>query len=166
MSSRWLVTGFGPFRDIERNPSAQLAQKSGHAGQILEVSFRAVDEFLDQLDPASFDRWLMIGVHGSAERPIFEQRAKNSIGPSADVEGVTLGPAPIDPSGPPAIATTLLMGFEPVYGELGQDAGAYLCNYLYFQGLRRFPDKQIGFLHVPRDESTSAEAMREILSLA
>lgn len=165
MATRWLVTGFGPFRDIKRNPSARLAGESGCPHKILDVSFRAVDEFLDQLDPTSFDRWLMIGVHGSAEQPIYEQRARNAIGASADVEGVTLGPGAIDPSAPPSLATTLLIGLEPTHGAVGHDPGAYLCNYLYFQGLRRFPNKQIGFLHVPRGESTSAEAMREILSL-
>jgi pyrrolidone-carboxylate peptidase len=29
------------------------------------------------------------------------------------------------------------------------DAGSYLCNYLLYRALLRFPEKRIGFLHVP-----------------
>ena len=30
------------------------------------------------------------------------------------------------------------------------DPGGYLCNYVLYRALQRFPDKRIGFLHVPK----------------
>lgn len=162
----WLITGFGPFQDIQSNPSAEIAQQLGLPYAILEVSFSAVDEFLRELDPGSFDRWLMIGVHGSAELPIYETRARNAIGPSPDVQGLILGPGSIDPSGPPALAHTLFANFEPENGGWGVDAGAYLCNYLFYRGLRQFPEKKIGFLHIPRESEHSLAAAQSTLTRA
>ncbi|MFM9872505.1 MAG: hypothetical protein ACKVQS_03450 [Fimbriimonadaceae bacterium] len=156
MAEKLLVTGFGSFRDIDENPSGWLAGQLG--GQVLEVSFAAVDEFLSGLDVEGFDVWLMIGVHGSAERMHLETVGRNFVGAGADVRGVVAGPGVIDPSLPPALSGTLFdADCEGEKACLTIDAGGYLCNYLYFLGLARFPGKRIGFLHVPRIEVMGLE---------
>jgi len=148
VAERILVTGFGAFRDIGENPSGWLSTQLG--GEVLEVSFAAVDAFLAELDEDTFDIWLMMGVHGSAERMHLETVGRNFVGAGADVRGVVAGPGAIDVSYPPALSGTLFEeGLEGENACLTVDAGAYLCNYLYFQGLARFPDKRVGFLHVP-----------------
>jgi pyroglutamyl-peptidase len=162
VAKKLLVTGFGAFRDIDVNPSSWLAEQlaglaistlSGITYQVLEVSYAAVDDFLAGLDSDSFDIWLMIGVHGNAERMHLETVGRNVVGAGADVRGVVAGPGMIDPSMPPAVSGTLFdAGCEGEHACLTVDAGGYLCNYLYFQGLARFPEKRIGFLHVPRVE--------------
>lgn len=127
-------------------------------GHVLEVSFAAVDAFLAEFDVDSFGTWLMMGVHGSAERMHLETVGRNFVGAGADVRGVVAGPGVIDVSYPPALSGTLFD--DSMEGEnacLTVDAGAYLCNYLYFQGLARFPDKRVGFLHVPRVEVMGLE---------
>lgn len=156
MDENLLVTGFGGFRDIDENPSGWLAERLG--GRVLEVSFAAVDEFLGESDEASFDVWLMIGVHGNAERMHLETVGRNFVGSGADVRGVVAGPGVIDPSLPPALRGSLFESrCEGENACLTVDAGGYLCNYLFFQGLAKFPEKQIGFLHVPRVEVMGLE---------
>ena len=57
-----LVTGFGSFGEVIENPSAALAASSGCSYEVLEVSFEAVDQFLERLDRGSFDKLLLLGV--------------------------------------------------------------------------------------------------------
>lgn len=156
MAERVLVTGFGSFRDIELNPSGWLSEQFG--GSVLEVSYAAVDLFVEELDPATFDAWLMIGVHGAAKQMHLETVAKNSCGPGEDVLGVVAGPGVIDPALPPQISGTLFdPSFESEQSVVTVDAGGYLCNYLFFKGVAQFPDKRIGFLHVPRAKAMPLE---------
>jgi len=158
ISEKWIVTGFGPFRDVTENPSSWLAQRSGHPFELLEVSFAGVDAFLDQLDPQSFDRWLMIGVHGAATKFHLECVGKNYVGNGADVLGWVAGQGAIDLSCSPQIHSSFWQGMEDCAAwEITTDAGGYLCNYLFFRGLQKFPDKKVGFLHVPRQEVVSLE---------
>ena len=44
------------------------------------------------------------------------------------------------------------------------DAGSYLCNYLSYRALRRFPQKRVGFLHVPTFERVPQDRQTEILT--
>jgi pyrrolidone-carboxylate peptidase len=181
---RMLVTGFGAFRDIESNPSQWLAERvlnydpvldlplnedrltppifNGEGKnepnsirvRVLEVSYAAVDEFVAELDRESFDAWLMMGVHGSAERMHLECVARNWCGVGADVRGEVRGPGMIDPSLPGQLHGNLFAGR---WEGVTIDAGGYLCNYLFFRGVSRFPAKRIGFLHVPRAEVMGLE---------
>jgi pyroglutamyl-peptidase len=148
-----LVTGFGPFLSVDENPSALLAEKSGFPHHVLEVSFAAVDAFLEQLDSNSFDRLLMIGVARGAEKMRIELVARNLIGETPDVLDVVQGPGPIDPTAPAQLGGTLWRSpsllNETDHWIPSVDAGTYLCNYIYFRALQAFPNKEIGFLHVP-----------------
>lgn len=188
---RVLVTGFGAFRDIESNPSQWLAERvvkhdrlldsrlsedrlspphfigegknelSSIRVRVLEVSYAAVDEFVSELDGDSFDAWLMMGVHGSAERMHLECVARNWCGVGEDVRGEVRGPGMIDPALPGQLHGSLFAG----RGEgVTIDAGGYLCNYLFFRGVARFPEKRIGFLHVPRAEVMELEVQWEFVS--
>lgn len=162
MPERWIVTGFGPFRDVVENPSSWLAQRSGLPYELLEVSFAGVDAYLDQLNPDTFDHWLMIGVHGGATKFHLECVGKNFVGPGEDVLGMVGGPGKIDPSLPPQIHTDFWADALPDETmEITTDAGGYLCNYLLTRGLQKFPDKRIGFLHVPRQEVVPLETQLE-----
>jgi pyroglutamyl-peptidase len=138
-----LVTGFGPFLGHESNPSGILAEEVG--GLVLEVSYRAVDAFLDGLDPASFDTCLAIGLSAKGREPVIETVGRNWVGSVPDVTGMVCGPGVIEPAGPPALASTLVTSAVTA----SVDAGSYLCNYVLYRALRRFPEKRIGFLHVP-----------------
>jgi pyrrolidone-carboxylate peptidase len=41
------------------------------------------------------------------------------------------------------------------------NAGAFLCNYLFFKAVLAFPRLRIGFLHVPTNELVPLEAQVE-----
>jgi pyrrolidone-carboxylate peptidase len=116
---------------------------------VLEVSYAAVDEFLESVGP--FDAWLALGLANKSKTMLYETVGRNYVGGVADVRGVVAGPGVIDPIGPPAIAASLWHGsrleFEGV--EPSVNAGDYLCNYLLYRALRRFPEWRIGFLHLP-----------------
>ncbi|MCW5943038.1 MAG: tRNA (adenosine(37)-N6)-threonylcarbamoyltransferase complex ATPase subunit type 1 TsaE [Fimbriimonadaceae bacterium] len=151
---RTIVTGFGPFGGVARNPSAWLAERSGRPHRVLEVSFCAVDAFLADLDPDSFDRLLMLGLAAGETDPRLrlESRAVNRVGKTPDVAGVVAGPGPIDPFAPPQRRANLFidrLAMDTERWRVSVDAGDYLCNYALFRALGAFPDRRIGFVHVP-----------------
>lgn len=156
-----LVTGFGPFLGFSENPSGVLAEALG--GPVLEVSFAAVDSFLDEVEP--FEAWLQIGLAAKSTTMLYETVGRNFVSAVPDVHGVVGGPGKIDPMGPPALAATLWHG-RPVECEdvrPSTDAGGYMCNYLLYRALRRFPEARIGFLHVPPFSAVSFERQSELL---
>lgn len=162
------MTGFGPFGRITDNPSSKLARSLDRPFQILEVAFAGVDAFLAQLDPSSFDRWLMLGVAGKRHQVTPEVFARNFVGPVPDVRGERrLGD--IEPGAPLLIQSTLWTAdrLKPVLAlatlHTSLDAGNYLCNYTYYRALRRFPEKQIGFVHVPPEEALSLDHQRDVV---
>lgn len=164
---RLLVTGFGAFGEFDENPSSLLASGCGFEHHLLEVSFKAVDAFLAGLDGGSFDALLMLGVAGKAEGFRVETVARNWIGPIPDVRGERHGPGLLDPAAPPRLASTLwpasLLADAPLRAA-SVDAGDYLCNYLFFRALQAFPDKRVGFLHVPPVSVVPIEEQRQMLA--
>src|SRR5687767_5251833 len=102
MVRRLLVTGFGPFPGVERNPSREIAQALEQRGlgpgveviaAELPVAFAgvapAIDEVLGRLQPPP-DVLLGLGVwsHGDSFR--LERRARGSFdGKRADNQGDT-----------------------------------------------------------------------------
>lgn len=168
MRDRTIVTGFGPFLDIKDNPSSTLAEAIDRPNYELEVSYEAVDQFFYELDPESFDRLLLIGVAPGRNHLCAELFARNTYGDTADVDGCERDGAIIDHA--PLLMESTLFGAE-VLSELlvenpllrmSLNAGAYLCNFSYYRALALFPDKQVGFLHIPTFETVPFEAQRSI----
>ena len=157
-----LVTGFGPFLGHSENPSAVLA--SGVGGQVLEVSYGAVDEFLESV--GHFDSWLALGLAAKSSTLLYETVGRNAVSGVPDVLGEARGPGPIDPSGPWQVSASLWhgMALESDLVRASTDAGGYLCNYLLYQALRQYPEKRIGFLHVPPFSAVSAEVQEGLVA--
>jgi pyrrolidone-carboxylate peptidase len=149
-----LVTGFGPFLQTDVNPSAVLAEGCGHPFRILPVGYQAVAEFLESVAPSSFDVMLMLGV--ATKRAVLcpELVGRNRRGATPGVDGVAL-PGEIELGGPELVESSLWIGdvlsaVSALPGvEVSRDAGDYLCNDIAYRAVRRFPDKRVGFLHVP-----------------
>jgi len=158
MSARTFITGFGAFGTVAVNPSAKLAEASKRPFQVLEVAFAAVDEYLTSLNPESFDRLLMLGVAASRERMCPELFGRNFIGKTPDVRGIDLE-GEIEAGAPLLLESTLwtpeiaseIVAFDP-HTKLSMDAGEYLCNYISYRALQRFPEKKVGFLHIPAED--------------
>jgi pyroglutamyl-peptidase len=170
MAPRVLVTGFLPFGEHAVNPSARLAESCGKPFEILEVSFAAVDDFLLRLASAQLppDVLLMLGLRGGGIGIDVERIARNHVGTSPDMRGETRGPGPINPGGPDVLPTRLFHGLSlPQRFAPSDDAGCYLCNYVYYQALRRLPlAVRVGFVHVPPlDALPLEEQQRELHDL-
>lgn len=162
-----LVTGFGPFGSVAENPSGWLAEHSGHPYRLIEVSFAATDEFVTEAPSLGYERFLLMGVSGGAERFHLETVARNEIGPTPDVRGVVAGPGPADPSIPARLGGTLWqtpgLVAEHDPWAMSTDAGTYLCNYLFFRVVQACPAVKVGFLHVPLAEKVPLETQLEWL---
>ena len=166
MHPRTIVTGFLAFGGFSLNPSALLAESCGRPFELLEVSFAAVDQFLDRLHGGPpFDQLLMLGLRGDGTTFNLERIARNHVGGAPDVRGVVRGPEHIEISGPDTLRTTLFNDV-PLLASMAasDDAGCYLCNYIYYRALRRFPAKGIGFVHVPLPEVLSLPAQQRELA--
>ena len=162
MPPRTFVTGFLAFGGFDVNPSALLAQSCGRPFELLEVSFAAAAAFLDRVTAAdAFDRLLMLGLNASGTTLRLERTARNHVGDTPDVGGVVRGPAPVEPLGPETLPTTLFDStLPPARFPPSDDAGCYLCNYIYYRALRRLPHKRVGFVHVPPLDVVSFEEQR------
>ena len=164
MSNRTFVTGFLPFGGHPVNPSALLAESSGRPHALLEVTFAAIDEFIDAFSADGFERLVLMGLRANGTAFDLEHVARNNIGGEADLHGIVRGPGPIEPGAPHLLTGTLFRGALPSFNA-SCDAGCYLCNYVYYRALRRMPGTRIGFLHVPPLQVMPLDAQRRQLDL-
>jgi len=163
MSGGVLVSGFGPFGVNTRNPTGEVARAlDGRClwgvtlrGVELPVEWGTAFEALQAAVAASRPRALvMFGVADRAGVSI-ESTARNDRSARPDVRGQA-GPAgPIEAEGPARLASTLPASLAASLGPLpcipSDDAGDYLCNYVFYRALRSLPDVPLrGFVHVPR----------------
>ncbi len=152
--ARILITGYKPFLQNDSNPTELLALSMG--GTPLEVSYQAVDEFLDVIDPEDYDLILCMGLHARSFAPRIELAAYNQKGQDyPDVRGYMPEDEPIDPKGEDKRLTTLdTEGLKKHLEEKGYtfdlstDPGRYLCNYIYYKALGKMAGKAL-FIHFP-----------------
>lgn len=154
---RLLVTGFTAFGKFARNPAEAIAR--GIAAELggefrgLEVAFGAVDELVAGLKGNPPDVWVMVGVAGERRVISYEKVARNAIGKQADVRG-EIREGEIEAGSLEKVYGGLFESLQE-YGEGGQasdDAGTYLCNYVYWMGVRGLPGTRCGFVHVVPEE--------------
>lgn len=169
MTGRTLITAFTAFDRFAVNPSALIAERLERPYVLLEVAYAAVDAFVSELDEDRFDCAMMLGVAGNSSDFRLERVARNHVGPTRDVRGFVPGDPTIDPAAAALIPGTLwspaLLANPPEQVVASDDAGGYLCNYLYFRMLHRFQGKPVGFLHVPPLEKVGLERQVEVVRM-
>jgi pyroglutamyl-peptidase len=166
-SPRLLVTGFGPFPGIPRNPSAVVAGKIAGSVRwrslgfdvrvaVLSTTYAALErELMPALSEHAPDALLMIGVAGRAREVRVETRGRNRVSlllpDAAKVRPARLalakGPPFRTSAAKPArqVETLRRHGFRT---RASIDAGPYLCNASYFTALdRKIP---VLFVHIPK----------------
>ena len=165
---RLLVTGFGPFPGIPKNPSAEAARRVARSLRwkrlgietvLVELSttYAALEsELVPALAEHAPDALLMIGVAGRAREVRIETRAVNRVGIlRPDAAKARPGRLVLAASEPPMrksrarpgphVATLRRRGFRT---RASIDAGDYLCNASYFTCLGgAIP---VLFVHIPR----------------
>jgi pyroglutamyl-peptidase len=162
---RLLVTGFGPFPGMPRNPSAALARQVAASPRwrvlgvqvecrILTTAYTALATELDPALAEAPDAVLLIGVAGRSKRIRVERRATNrrsTLYP--DVTGET---AAALASGRTAERSSRIAPVKPLRAlraqklpsRISRDAGRYLCNASYYRALAL--PRPVLFIHIPK----------------
>ncbi|NNM74899.1 peptidase C15 [Enterovirga aerilata] len=163
---RLLVTGFGPFPSMPRNPSAAAARAvagsprwrlRGVAARpvILTTAYAALPRELDPALSERPDAVLMIGVAGRSKRVRVEWRAtgrRSMLFP--DVAGeraetpTASGRRTIRKSPLPPDKMLRVLRRHHLPSRLSRDAGRYLCNAAYYRALGT--GLPVLFIHIPR----------------
>lgn len=160
-----LITGFGPFPGVPRNPSATLARRIGVLARpkvggtpvrvlILRTTYAAIPAMLEPALAEAPSAILMLGVAARARRVRVEIQGRNRTSrlfPDASgriAARLTLEPdgpaARRSPAAPFALASLRRSGIAAIPSR---DAGRYLCNATYFRALREGPTTL--FVHIP-----------------
>ena len=140
-----IVTAFGPFGAFKKNPSEVLGRMIfGSDIVVIPVTFQAVDEFVANL-PETNDKLLMLGVAGRAKQMRFERVGTDAVGELADASGQSRPRESTD-----RLIGTLFENTAPCdFWVESENAGDYLCNYLYYEVTKKRPSIRSGFVHVP-----------------
>lgn len=178
-----LMTGFGPFPGVPRNPSAWLVQTlartpgavspGGLTAAVLPVGWRdawgALEPLLDSLRPRHV---ILFGVSARARGFCLEHRAHNAVAAREDAHGEHPEGERILPHGADTLDATLPFSTAaaaltasglPV--EISHDAGRYLCNALLYHTLdwsRANPPARAGFVHIPHHDPKNPDAARPL----
>ncbi len=178
---RILLTGFGNFRRVVHNPTAQIVahfRENPPAGSVLTshifpVSFTRVPQELARLltdnsgQPALYNAILLLGVATGSLHWRVETQGQNVDAALPDEDGFTPNALQIKETAPPFLPSTFpaekirdriaALGLPVI---LSASAGNYLCNHVLFRALDfariHTPQTPVGFLHVPAAPDTFA----------
>lgn len=163
--TRLLVTGFGPFPLMPRNPSAALARRVAASPRwrvlgvdvtcrILTTAYASLPHELDPLLAEMPDAVLLIGVAGRERRIRVEKRGtsrRSMLFPDAS------GAAAAKPmAGRADQRWTRIAPVKPLRAlrdqglpsRISRDAGRYLCNASYYRALAL--PRPVLFIHIPK----------------
>ncbi|MEP9378779.1 peptidase C15 [Aquabacter sp. CN5-332] len=163
-----LITGFGPFPGVPRNPAGEAARLLGAlrrpalAGMVREVmllptEWRALADLDARIATFAPDAVLLLGVAPRRRRVDVEVRAVNCArGADAArrrVPGRKLSAQGREMLATRAAPTSLVHALEAAGLKAGRsrDAGRYLCNGAYYTALARLADTDTPaiFVHLP-----------------
>lgn len=178
MGAPLLITGFGPFEGVEHNPSGELARLLGQRpdcrGCELPVTFCGAPEVLDQelMDLGQPPLGILsLGVHPGQGFRLEQQARGTLLGDRPDNEGITVSSLGLEGE---VLSTSLdlealeaaLRGAGARQVEQSQDAGAYVCERVYFCSLQRGRDLGVVvlFLHVPPAKILGVESQLPLVS--
>lgn len=156
-----LVTGFGPFAATADNPSALVAARMGLPYEVLGVSYLAVDEWHKRIQKNPPEVIVHLG-YAKGTHLRFERIAKNQVGAVPDVCGVAFPDEIVHgaKSKPGNLwRAEVEAHWDPTNTQWSDDAGTYLCNYIYYQSLTKLPATMVGFVHVPDLDVVSLDDM-------
>ncbi len=162
---RILLTGFGPFRDVEDNPSARVARALDGVrigdlrvhGAVLDVTWETVrvqmPALARELDPAIA---LSVGL-GRPGAVRLETRASRTVSSwEPDVAGVVARGRRLDGDQEllactwDAMALAAALDTPELPVRVSDDAGGYVCNAGLYHLLASLPTSTpAGFVHLP-----------------
>jgi pyroglutamyl-peptidase len=189
-SPRIFLTGFEPFGGLDYNPSWEVAK--GCAAVLerggddihtscLPVTFAIAEQWgKEHLGASEQDLVLHFGLANSRAHISLEQVARAQTSQYPDNDGVCLSLERLD-SGQ-AIETALDLdalasALNDVHSEqdvaspwpevrVTTDAGAYVCNAIYYYSLCAHPGNRVVFVHLPMQSAEVAFRQGELLGEA
>lgn len=161
-----LITGFGPFPGVPRNPAGQAAIRLARLRRpaltglqrtalVLPTEWSSLDLLEDAISRLRPDAVFMLGVASRRRRFAIEARAVNAA------RGLDAArhrpPRRLAAAGPSALnlkgnAPSLVHGLKAagLAACLSRDAGRYLCNGAYYTALATTPaGVPVVFVHLP-----------------
>ncbi len=163
-----LFTGFVPFGKNIYNPSETILdflKKEFTSADVkvetklLPVSYQGVDAILNEVDFRDFHQVFMFGLASDRLDVTYESRARNYCDTSKlDNDGQSLSNSCISEESKSYLYTSVNLDHLENF-QLSEDAGGYVCNYLYYRVLESLDlKKQDGlFIHLPLSEKSSIQ---------
>lgn len=148
-----VVTGFKPFLNNEINPTeilVNLLELEGYDVEVIDVTYKDVDEFIDKLDQDTF--LISLGLASSRTLISIEKYAYNKINLKVkDNSGFIPNKERIIEDDTKYLSTNInvndFISLIPL-SYISIDPGNYLCNYIYFKGLKKLNGNAL-FFHFP-----------------
>lgn len=183
---RLLITGFGPFPRVPRNPSERVARAVAANPRwrrlgwqidlrILDTRYGALEtQLLPALRETAPDAVLLLGVAGTRDAITPERQARNRVSRLFPDAGGNVGdtslrldrtdPQLIRRTQAPVEAMVRAMRRRGLRSAVSRDAGRYLCNAAYYCALRACgPDRNphVVFIHIPFPRDMTQRTRRE-----
>lgn len=152
-----VVTYFEPFGGRTTNASKEVVSLfDGYQIKELPVSWSKISSCLDEILIDEPDYLFLIGEAGSYKEITMERTAHN-ISFGKDNEGVNKDNEEII-SGDKESKTTLFDLSKLPY-KVSDNAGKYLCNYVYYLALSKTKHCKVLFVHLPYIEESGPNSL-------
>lgn len=146
-----VVTYFEPFGGRTTNASKEVVTLlSDYQIKELPVSWEKVPFLIDEILFNEPDYLFLVGEAGSYKEISMEKYAHN-IAHGIDNSGINKDNEPIISGGIETLSTTFDLSFLPY--RISENAGKYLCNYIYYQALVKSKKTKVLFIHLPYIDS-------------
>jgi len=179
---RVLLTGFGPFPGVPRNPSQLIVERLSREKRfhnlelhslVLPTTYDIAPRLLvNSIRTICPDVCISLGVGGNMSLRL-ERNARNlGTAPAPDQSGVVrMGVIKAD--GLPAYSSTLPLATihaallkKGVPVEFSDNAGGYVCNHVFYSAMYFINSLKLqsrcGFIHVPPAEESEVESAMSI----
>jgi pyroglutamyl-peptidase len=159
-----LITGFGAFPGVRRNPTDQLARHVAHtlrqsgaqvSSLVLPVTYSGgLERLADEISQCRPRAILMLGLAARETQcrvELFARDTSSPLHPDASGQTPRLARSAALPLRTraavlPALAALRSQGLR---ARLSASAGRYLCNAAYGLAMRAKPDAPVLFIHIP-----------------
>ncbi|KAL4498356.1 hypothetical protein ABPG72_013162 [Tetrahymena utriculariae] len=186
-AKKFFVTGFGPFGDVDDNPSSQLLKSITDVEKeqlniidvdTLEVSMKGVQQYhnrLKNLDLIMDESciFLHFGVRRDIQKIYLEQCSYNNANfrmrdrQNEQPKNTKISEdQELDQCNYTVVNCNQLLESNQYLKEkctLSTDPGRFLCNYVYFKTKIEYPNCPSLFIHVPHFTTIDFETQKNIL---
>lgn len=169
-----LITAFGAFPEVQVNPSEKLLREFQNLNKLdyqiykeyLPVDYNYCRQWISSLND-SYDLIIHLGIARNTLKNMVELKAHNYCGANLDILGVSCE-GKISESQPEFLSTALSFNFlnKQKNGMVikSDDAGDYLCNFIYFKSLERQSLRKVLFYHLAPEQVIATGEQEELLS--